>query len=315
MSEVYSGDFISWLRSFYQVAETRSFSRTAELVGRTQSTVTYQLKKLEERLGVVLVNRKVSPLELTPEGIRLYDLCHKLFDVLQELQSEVRAGDEVQGDVSIAANYGMVSYFLPKRIAEFKKLYPKVNITTLPLPIDGLIKAYHGPDVDILITQRDVLPPEAKFYTLFEADIALVTPSSWNVELSDPPKVEDFAHFPFIAFWRDYPFDRRVESAIQEAGYTLKVEQYAGFFLPVLTHVALGRGVAIMDAFQASTSGMPIKVHTLSGVFPHREYGIGYRPRQYISPQTRRFMDYLLSSTPEENKNMLQQSGRSYTLE
>lgn len=309
MSEVYSGDFISWLRSFYQLAETRSFSRTAELVGRTQSTVTYQLKKLEERLGVVLVNRKVSPLELTPEGQRLYELSHKLFDVLQELQSEVSAGDEVYGEVTIAANYGMVSYFLPQRIAEFKKLYPRVTVSTLPLPIEGLVKAYHGPEADILVTQNDVLPPESKFYPLFEADIALVTPASWDVKFSTPPKVEEFAHFPFIAFWRDYPFDRRVENAIRESGHSLHVEQYAGFFLPVLTHVALERGVAIMDAFQADTAGLPVKVHSLRGVFPPRVYGIAHRPRQYLSPQTRRFMDYLLSLTPEENKNVLEQSG------
>ncbi|MDL2314114.1 LysR family transcriptional regulator, partial [Desulfovibrio sp. OttesenSCG-928-C14] len=202
MLEVYSGDFLSWLRSFYQLAETRSFSRTAELVGRTQSTVTYQLKRLEERLGVVLVNRKVSPLELTGEGRRLYLLCQKLFGVLQQLQSEMSVGEEAHGNVTIAANYGMTAYFLPKHLLAFKRICPKVEVEVMPLPIEGIIKAYHGPEIDFLITQQDVLPPEAQFHTLFEAEIALVTPQSWQVKVSDPPRLEDFAHYPFIAFWR-----------------------------------------------------------------------------------------------------------------
>lgn len=300
MSEDYSGDFLSWLRSFYQLAEVRSFSRAADMVNRTQSTVTYQLKRLEERLGVTLVNRRVSPLALTPEGQRLYRLCQQIFGLLQQIQSEVAGGGEVQGQITIAANYGITAYYLPPRVQAFQEKYPKVSVEVLPQTIAELSKSYYSPDVDTLITQKDVLPQDAQTSMLFEADISLISPLAWDMHLSSPPKLEDFAHLPFVAFWREYPLDQRVAEAINAAGYTLKVEQYAGFFLSVLMYVSLGKGVAILDEFQARTPGFAVNVHSLQGLFAKRDYVIGHRPRQYISPQTRCFIDFLLATRHEK---------------
>ena len=158
MTEDFSGDYISWLRSFYQLAELRSFSRAAESVGRSQSTVTYQLKKLEQRLGVELVNRRASPLELTAAGEQLYMLCQQLFRLLQQVSNQVNGGAEVCGNIVIAANYGITTYYLPPRLLEFKKLYPKVSVEVRPQPIGDLMKSYYAPDVDMLLTQQNVLP-------------------------------------------------------------------------------------------------------------------------------------------------------------
>lgn len=294
MADDYSGDYISWLRSFYQLAELHSFSRAAEAVGRSQSTITYQLKKLEKRLGVELVNRRASPLELTAAGEHLYRLCQQMFRLLQQVQDEVNGGTEVSGDIIVAANYGITTYFLPSLLLEFKKLFPRVSVEVRPQPIGDLIRSYYAPEVDLLLTQQDVLPEGAQSYPLFSAEMALVTPASWNVPISDPPRLEDFIHLPFVAFWRDYPLDRHVFQTITEAGYTLNIEQYASFFLPILMHVSLGRGVGIMDEFQARTPGFNVQVHPLSQLFEDRVYAIAYRPRQYLSPAVHKFIAFLL---------------------
>lgn len=296
MTEDFSGDYISWLRSFYQLAELHSFSRAAESVGRSQSTVTYQLKKLEQRLGVELVNRRASPLELTAAGEQLYMLCQQLFRLLQQVSNQVNGGAEVCGNIVIAANYGITTYYLPPRLLEFKKLYPKVSVEVRPQPIGDLMKSYYAPDVDMLLTQQNVLPEGAQCYPLFSAEMALVTPGSWNVPISDPPRLEDFVHLPFVAFWRDYPLDGNVARVIGEAGYTLNIEQYASFFLPILMHVSLGRGIAVMDEFQARTPGFDVKVHSLSRLFDRRVYALSHRPRQYLSPAVQKFIAFLLEN-------------------
>ena len=280
MTENFSGDYISWLRTFYQLAELRSFSRAAESVGRSQSTVTYQLKKLEQRLGVELVNRRASPLELTPAGEQLYILCQKLFRLLQQVSEQITGGEEICGNIVIAANYGITTYYLPPLLRDFKLRYPKVSIEVRPQPIGELMRSY---------------------YPLFSAKMALVTPASWNVPISDPPRLEDFVHLPFVAFWRDYPLDGHVARVISEAGYTLNIEQYASFFLPILMHVSLGRGVAIMDEFQARTPGFNVKVHPLSHLFANRIYAVSHRPRQYLSPAVQKFIPFLLEQSRSDN--------------
>ena len=301
MKENFSVDYISWRRSFYQLAELRSFSRAAESVGRSQSTVTYQLKKLEQRLGVELVNRRAVPLEHTPAGEQLYILCQKLFRLLQQVSEQITGGEEICGNIVIAANYGITTYYLPPLLRDFKLRYPKVSIEVRPQPIGELMRSYYEPDVDMLLTQQNVLPDGAQSYPLFSAKMALVTPASWNVPISDPPRLEDFVHLPFVAFWRDYPLDGHVARVISEAGYTLNIEQYASFFLPILMHVSLGRGVAIMDEFQARTPGFNVKVHPLSHLFANRVYAVSHRPRQYLSPAVQKFIPFLLEQSHRGN--------------
>lgn len=296
MSEKFSGDYISWLKTFYELAQSHSFSSTAEIVGRSQSTVTYQVKKLEERLGVELVNRRAKPLQLTSAGEQLYILCQKFFSLLQQINDQINGGEEVCGNIVIAANYGLTTYYLPAKINEFKKLYPQVNIEVKPQPIGELLKSYYSPEVDILITQENVVPEIAQKYFLFKAEMALVSPANWNIQINDPPKLEDFIHLPFVAFWKDYPFDLHVRKVIQEAGYSVKIEQYGSFFLPILMYVSLGRGVAVMDEFQARTPGFNVNVHSLKQLFPSRNYAIIHRPRQYISPATQKFINFLIKN-------------------
>lgn len=295
----FSGDYISWLRTFYQLAELRSFSRVAEVVGRSQSTITYQIKKLEQRLGVELVNRRASPPELTGEGEQLYRICQRLFRLLQQVEEQVSGGAEICGDIILCANYGITTYYLPPRLMEFRKRYPQVSVEVRPQPIGDLIKSYYAPDVDMLVTQMDVMPEGAQGYPLFSANMSLVMPADWDVPVSDPPRLEDFVHLPFVAFWRDYPLDRQVEKRISEAGYTLNIEQYGSFFLPILMHVSLGRGVAIMDEFHARTPGFNVKSHSLARMFEKRVYGIFHRPRQYLSPAVRAFIAFLLERREE----------------
>lgn len=296
MSENFSGDYISWLKTFYELAQSHSFSNTAEIIGRSQSTITYQVKKLEERLGVELINRRAKPLLLTAAGEQLYILCQKLFSLLQQVNDQISSGEEICGNIVIAANYGLTTYYLPPRICEFNKLYEHVSIEVRPQPISELLKSYYSPEVDILITQENVVPENAQKIFLFKADMALVSPAGWDIQISNPPKLEDFAHLPFVAFWRDYPFDLQVMKLIKEAGYDVKIEQYGSFFLPILMHVSLGRGIAIMDEFQAKTPGFNVKVHPLNELFPSRNYAIIHRPRQYLSPATQKFINFLVEN-------------------
>lgn len=292
ITENFSGDFISWLRTFYEVAKLRSFSRAAEVVERSQSTITYQIKKLEHRLGVELFNRKSSPVVLTEEGERLFRICQRLFNLLRQVSEQVGEASELCGEIVIAANFGITAFYLPERIQAFRRLYPGVAIEVRPQPIGELINSLYSPEVDFVLTQLDILPASASTYELFKANIALITPADWD--LGPQPRLEDFVHLPFIAFWKNYLLDRNVLRVIQEKGYELNIVQYGSFFLPILQFVSLGVGISIMDEFQARTPGFNVKVYSLARMFPGRVYGIGHLPRRYLSPAVKKFTEFLL---------------------
>ncbi|OUO49475.1 hypothetical protein B5F76_13810 [Desulfovibrio sp. An276] len=293
----FSGDYISWLRTFYTLVDLKSFSRTAESLGKAQSTITYQLKKLEQRLGTELLNRRSSPLELTSAGEQLYVLCQQIFRLLQQVSDQINGGAEIRGNLRIAANYGIGCYYLPSKIIEFNKAYPHVNIEVRPQPIRQLLKSYYAPEIDLLITLSSILPNDAQQYPLFSSQMCLVTPDDMELKYKNPMQIEDFIKYPFIAFWKEYPLDKLVMEKISECGYKLNIKQYVGFFLPILNYVSLGYGITILDEFQTTSSGFRVRTYPLGDLFPDRAYVVSHQPRQYVSPAAARFIEFLLNDT------------------
>ena len=73
MIEELNGDFLQWLRGFYYVAQTGSIRRAAQMMNRNPSTISYQLRSLEEELNTVLFDRYKKSLRITPEGKKLFE--------------------------------------------------------------------------------------------------------------------------------------------------------------------------------------------------------------------------------------------------
>lgn len=83
MIEELNGDFIQWLRGFYYIAETGSIRRAAQLMNRSASTLSYQLRELEENLNTVLFDRYRKGMLITPEGRKLLDWTISTFETLK----------------------------------------------------------------------------------------------------------------------------------------------------------------------------------------------------------------------------------------
>jgi DNA-binding transcriptional LysR family regulator len=88
------------LRSFVAVADNRSFTRAAARVGRTQSTVSLQVKKLEENLATSLFDRDSRELQLTAEGEIMLTFARQLLRLADEARSRMLE-PEVEGVVRL----------------------------------------------------------------------------------------------------------------------------------------------------------------------------------------------------------------------
>lgn len=300
--EEFSGDYFSWLNSFYHVAQLKSFSRAAEAIGRSQSTVTYQINKLEKRLGVELVNRRATPIELTPAGVKLFHLSEQVFMLLYQMKGEVCGAEEISGSIKIVSTYSLASYFFPPLLSRFRQRFPMVSVEVLPVPLAELVRSYYMPDVDLVAGIDTVFPEGAQSYFLLRTPMCLVAPSSWEVGNGGPLRLEDFVSLPFIGFWPDYVLDRNVEECLREKGYTLNIVQHAGFFLPILHYVALRQGVSILDEHVVGRTGMDVRIYPLDHLFPERTYILAHPQRQYLSPAVRALIAFLAEHAEEKEE-------------
>ncbi|QFT67880.1 HTH-type transcriptional regulator DmlR [Labrenzia sp. THAF35] len=114
---------------FVLLARHESFVETAREIGVTASAVSRRLARLEERLGVRLMNRTTRRVSLTGEGEAYFRKAVRLLGEIEELENSLRVGRErPSGLLRINATFGFSRAYIAPTVAEFSDRYPDVDV-------------------------------------------------------------------------------------------------------------------------------------------------------------------------------------------
>ena len=116
------------LHTFAVVAKEQNFSRAAELLNYSQSTVSEHIHALERELGVPLFDRLGRGVLLTEAGKRILVHVENLSGIEQQIRSIALGCDEPCGTLVIGAPESIIAYRLPRVLVEFRKRFPKVEL-------------------------------------------------------------------------------------------------------------------------------------------------------------------------------------------
>ncbi len=137
------------LATFRMVAETLSFSRTAQALNYVQSSVTAQIQSLEEDLSVRLFDRLGKRVALTDAGARLLPYAEKLLRLSEEARCVVVGGDVPTGTLTITAPESICTYCLPEVLSRFRKRYPQVRLLFRPSSFSDIRRSVSEGEVDL----------------------------------------------------------------------------------------------------------------------------------------------------------------------
>ena len=129
------------ITTFIQVAELCSFTKAAELLGYSQSTVSFQIRQLEEELGVRLLYRINHTVSLTAEGTRFLKAAHEINGLLWGFHSEMQS-EAVSGHVRLATSDSLCHVVIGKIFPQLHACFP--NITLEIIIIIGMAVAILG---------------------------------------------------------------------------------------------------------------------------------------------------------------------------
>lgn len=125
------------LRSFVLIAEGESVTRTAERIGRTQSAVSMQMRRLEEVLGEALLRRGHRGLEPTPRGAWLLERARTLLALNEEIIATFRAPG-LTGQVRLGSPDDYALQWLPGILAHFARTHPGIEVDVLCMSSEEL---------------------------------------------------------------------------------------------------------------------------------------------------------------------------------
>ena len=138
------------LRTFIAIVEAGSFTRAAEVVFKTQSAVSMQMRRLEERIGKPIFARDGRAARLTEEGERLLGYARRLVRLNDET---VAAFDdtELSGAVRLGIPDDYADRFLPEVLARFTRSNPRVEVSVVCEQSGDLIRQTRSGDLDLAI--------------------------------------------------------------------------------------------------------------------------------------------------------------------
>ena len=141
---------VDQLRTFIAISETGSFTKAAEVVNKTQSAVSMQMKRLEERLERPIFSRDGRASKLTEDGQRLLDYARRIVKLNVETLAAF-SDAELSGRVRMGVPDDYADRYLPEIMARFSHSYPAVELSVICEPSVDLLERIDGNEIDLAI--------------------------------------------------------------------------------------------------------------------------------------------------------------------
>lgn len=138
------------LITFVRIAEVKNFSKSAQLLGYSQSAVTMQIKQLEQELGRQLFERIGKQVKLTQAGERLLPYALDILNTAQKAQSMVRENEQITGHLRIGTCESYVIGVLPQVLTAFQQQCPNVEVQVQTGLTTDLFHRLRQNDIDLL---------------------------------------------------------------------------------------------------------------------------------------------------------------------
>lgn len=147
------------LRTLIAIAETGSFTRAADIVHKTQSAVSMQIRKLEERLARDIFIKEGRLAKLTGDGERLLDYAYRILRLNDEAVLSF-AREKLTGSIKLGVPDDYAERYLPQILARFTASNPGIEVAVICEPTPALVTNLDACEIDMAIIthsrKRDV---------------------------------------------------------------------------------------------------------------------------------------------------------------
>lgn len=239
------------LKVFCTVAETKSFSKTSEIIHLTQPAVSLQIQALEEIYETKLFDRSSSTVTLTPAGEILYKYAKEILGLYANVEKVI--GDItglVKGSISIGASSTIGNYLLPGVITDFKKTHLKIKIHLLVGNTKRVVDMLNSGSIDVGLVEGEVSRQKMVVEKLIPDELMIVVPSHhpWAKKKDIP--ISELTKEPFILREGGSGTRQMIEMFLSKYGISpnnMKVAMVLGSTEAIKEAVENGLGVSILS--------------------------------------------------------------------
>ena len=302
---------VSWLamdrkqlRAFVAVAEQRSFSAGARVLGTVQSNVSAHVARLEKQLGVLLIDRSTN--ELTDEGRVVLERARRIEGEFEALDADVASlRDVVSGSVRLGAIGTTARWLVAPLLDAVTAQYPEIRVIVLDATTTSLVPNLASGAVDLAIVNLPVDETDLLVEPLFDEDRILIVPDGHPLADHDSVTLSELSRHELLLEARGTAFRDVLDQAAAAEGVVLhpKAELDGMRLLASLVFSGFGAGVvpasAIPPNVEATWRRIPVEgVPGRSVGLARRRRGLPTAAQRVVAEQIRRTIAEGATSVP-----------------
>lgn len=290
-------DRLGEMTVFATVVAEGGFSAAAQALHLSPSAVSKQVTRLEDRLGVRLLNRTTRALSVTDEGRTFYQRCRHILAEIDDAESALLVDRKTpRGLLRINAATAMGRHVLAPMLAEFLETYPEVRIElTLTDHIIDLV--HEGYDLAIRIAALTDSSLVAR--KLLPVHRLIVASPAYLARHGTPRTPQDLVGHNCIIFENlaDWHFETADGPKTIRVSGNLNTNDAAAMRAAVVNHAGIGRIASFyIEPMLASHELVPLLTDYLT-VEDTAVYAV-YPPGRHLAPKVRAFLDFLIERMP-----------------
>ena len=233
------------LHCFEVVVEEAGFKRATARLHVTQPALSYQMKHLEEELGVQLFHRRPGGVSLTEAGRLLFTHVQRVSAAVREAQRAIKELPAV-GEVRVGTVNSIGTYFLPQVFAALRERHAGARPIVYRARSDEFIEALLANQVDLAILANPRVDQRLRYETLFEEQVSLVSGRSHPFFGSAAIRSDQLEGAPFVALSQQTPTGALIHRYLDRLGVEIEPVISTEDTETVKRMVEMGMGAAFL---------------------------------------------------------------------
>jgi DNA-binding transcriptional LysR family regulator len=280
------------LRILKAIASEKSFTRAADILFVSQPSLSKQIKALENRLNISLINRENNTVSLTEAGKLFLDYAERILALCEEscrALNDLKTGD--RGNLTVGASQTIGTYLMPRVLALFAQNYPQMNIKVQVDSTRIIAKNVMDKEIDIAVVGGNVpeeLQKNLEIEDFVNDELILIIPKSHPFALRKKINKEDLYHLNFITLNSNSTIRKLIDNILIQNNIRTKqfhIIMQLNSIEAIKTAVSLGLGAAFISssAIEKEIELETIEIVTIENIKITRTLSIITNPDCYRS--------------------------------
>jgi LysR family cyn operon transcriptional activator len=297
------------LRYFVALAEQLNFTSAAEKVHVTQSTLSHQIRQLEDELGCQLFERKSRKVTMTQTGEAFLERARNALREVDEGVWSVRmAAEEMSGVVRIGTTHTFNMRIIPRCISVFVARHPSVRVEVMEMSGDDIATSLERNELDLGVTYKPQNASTLRFEALYTEEMMLAVGAAHPFLTRRFVRMSELHLQKIVLLPRSFATRSLLEECFRMANATPVVVAEMNAIAPMLELVNSTDIAAIVS--EHAVRREDVRLIPLESPTPTRAPGLLWRSDETRSPAVRAFASIIRSMSAEESHNKRRKSVR-----